>query len=75
MRTTAAVYCLVRAPKPEEARKRYLHNMEQYELRIARSSPADHAGVRGSREADAGFGRGRVQRLAAEVDAVYHNGA
>jgi amino acid adenylation domain-containing protein/thioester reductase-like protein len=75
LRTSADVYCLVRAPNPEEARKKILRNLEQYELRGARSSPRIIPVCGDLAQPRLGLAADEYQRLAEVVDAVYHNGA
>ncbi len=74
-RTGAEVYCLVRARSPEEARKKILRNLEQYELRGARSSQRIVPVCGDLAQPMLGLAAEEYQKLAAAVDAIYHNGA
>ncbi len=74
-RTPVRVHCLVRAGSDEEARQKILRNLAQYELdagdALARIVPVcgDLA------EPRLGLPEERFQTLAAELDAICHNGA
>lgn len=73
--TRAEVHCLVRAPDPEEAKKKLRQHLESYDAwRDAwneRIIPlvGDLASPR------LGLSEARFERLADEIDTIYHNGA
>ena len=73
--TRAEIYCIVRAPNVEEGERRIRGSLEAYALwdeeRSSRIVP-----VAGDlSEPLLGLGAERFEELAAEIDAVYHNGA
>jgi amino acid adenylation domain-containing protein/thioester reductase-like protein len=74
-KTSASVYCLVRAKTVEEAHKRIADNLKQYELRLPQAAGrlipvcGDLASPR------LGLTAEEFASLAASVDAIYHNGA
>jgi thioester reductase-like protein len=74
-RTSADVYCLVRAPNPDEARKKILRNLEQYELRGVRSSSRINPICGDLARPMLGLADDEYRRLAETVDVIYHNGA
>lgn len=74
-KTDAAIYCLVRASNESQARERLWANLKSYDL----TPPDIHeriVPVLGDLgEVRLGLSEGDFQRLGAELDAIYHNGA
>ncbi len=74
-RTDARIHCLVRAQSDNEAKKRILDNLRQYEIPLP--SDVDRViPVRGElTEPRLGLAREQFDELAVTIDAIYHNGA
>jgi thioester reductase-like protein len=73
--TRAEIYCLVRAPNVAESERRILGSLEAYALWDEEHSSRIVPVAGDLSEPLLGLGAERFEQLAAEIDAVYHNGA
>jgi thioester reductase-like protein len=73
--TRAEIYCLVRAPNVAESESRIRGALEAYALWDEEHSSRIVPVVGDLSEPLLGLGAERFEELAAEIDAVYHNGA
>ena len=73
--TRAEIYCLVRAPNVAEGERRIRGSLEAYALWDEEHSSRIVPVAGDLSEPLLGLGAKRFEQLAAEIDAVYHNGA
>jgi thioester reductase-like protein len=73
--TRAEIYCLVRAPSVAEGERRIRGSLEAYALWDEEHSSRIVPVAGDLSEPLLGLGAERFEQLAAEIDAVYHNGA
>jgi thioester reductase-like protein len=73
--TRAEIYCLVRAPNVAESERRILGSLEAYALWDEEHSSRIVPVAGDLSEPLLGLGAEGFEQLAAEIDAVYHNGA
>ncbi|KYF81052.1 non-ribosomal peptide synthetase [Sorangium cellulosum] len=74
-RTQATVYCLVRCRDAEDGRRRLREGLEAYALGSGALSPRVVPVPGDMSRPLLGLGEAEFERLAAEVDVIYHNGA
>ncbi|XXY48826.1 amino acid adenylation domain-containing protein [Sorangium sp. So ce269] len=74
-RTQATVYCLVRCRDADDGRRRLRQGLEAYALGSGALSPRVVPVPGDMSRPLLGLGEAEFERLAAEVDVVYHNGA
>jgi thioester reductase-like protein len=73
--THATIYCLIRAQDDIQARQRIHTNLERYDLTPPGLSDRVVPVLGDLAQARLGLSGEEFQRLAAELDAIYHNGA
>jgi thioester reductase-like protein len=74
-RTSAEVHCLVRARSAEEGNQRIAGNLRQYDLDIGEDARRVVPVCGDLEQPQLGLSPQEFDRLAASIDAVYHNGA
>ncbi|MEZ4630391.1 MAG: thioester reductase domain-containing protein [Deinococcales bacterium] len=74
-RTEADIYCLIRASSNEEARGRLLSNLYQHKPQLDFNPKRLHALAGDLDKPHLGLDHHNYQRLASQIDAIYHAGA